>query len=99
VTQYKRGPLSRQFCRPEAPVPNAGHIESAGPRHAPETLGARWLSLKTMLRVPAEVFLKSSTPGPRPRHAESFYDAFINSSSAWEWDLTTPNTRLYRLGR
>jgi hypothetical protein len=64
-------------------------------RHAPETLNARSLSLKNLLRLPPEVDA-SATPH---RHAESFYDAFVNSPSSWEWEMTTPNTPLYRSGR
>jgi hypothetical protein len=68
-------------------------------RHAPETVDARRISLKNLLRLPAEVVTMPSQPRQDPRHAESFYYAFVNSPSAWEWDMTTPNTPLYRSGR
>jgi hypothetical protein len=71
-----------------------GHVQAAllSGRHSRKTVGSRWLSLKNLLRA-------VDPPSVPPRHAESFYEAFTRESTHWEWDMTTPNTTLYRLGR
>ena len=72
---------------------NTGFTFSDVDRHGAQALNSRWISLRNMLRVAEETMPSKSA---EPSYS---YRSYSTCANYWEWDMTTPNTRLWRTGR